>query len=51
MEKVKKVGEITCVDDKFEDWVRERLENTDYVVRSYYEPGCDTTYEIYSKTK
>lgn len=51
MEKIKKIGEITCSDDKFVDWVRETLENTGFVVRSYVEIGCDTIFEIYEKTK
>lgn len=51
MEKIKKIGEITCSDGKFADWVRETLENTEFVVNSYIEIGCDTVFEIYEKTE
>lgn len=49
MEKIKKIGEITCVDGKFVDWVIETLENTRFVVNIKFTPKFDTVFEIYKK--
>lgn len=49
MENIKKIGEITCNDGKFVDWVCESLENTGFLVRTQITSGFNTVFEIYEK--
>lgn len=51
MEKIEKIAEIECYTEDFEKWIKETLENTEFLVTRKIEIGYGATLEIFKKTK